>query len=224
LAASVLSLTAPEGPGAQDRARSTVPFVRDRIVKLDRLLAALGRLSPSAHGRLTPTIVTLHSLLRSLLRQRSTAVSSSRAPAGARGRPMLGCWCLPARPGGARPEAVTASGAAPGPGTAEPRPTAADGALRSGAAAIRTLHGARHGRQAGHQTLTAATPPPVHRSTGAPGGPAGGSVVGGGSGGAVAPAPALALALICALLSGLLMVGRPACRPKLLELRPERPG
>jgi hypothetical protein len=224
LAASVLSLTAPQGPGAQDRAHSMVPSVRDRILKLDRLLAALGRVSPAARGRLTPTMATLHRLLRSLLRQRATAVSSSGTQAGGRERPTLGCWCLPARPAGALPAALTASGATPGPGGAESRPTAADGTLPSGPAAIRPIHGARHGRPAGHQTLTAAIPPPVHNPTGALGGPAGGSVATGAPGGAVAPVLALAPALLCALLSGLLLVGRPACRPRLLELRPERPG
>jgi hypothetical protein len=108
LAASVLSLTAPDGPGAH----STVPFVRDRIVKLDRLLAALGRLSPSAHGRLTPTMVRLHSLLRSLLRQRATTVPSLGAHAGGRGRPALGCWCVPARSAG-RPPVMTRSALGP---------------------------------------------------------------------------------------------------------------
>jgi hypothetical protein len=223
LAEIVLSLTAPEGPRAQDRARSTVS-VRSRIVKLDRLLAALERMSPSFRGRLRPTIVTLHSLFRSLLRQRATVVSSLLGHVGGRGRPTLGCGCLPARPAGARPAVLGASGATPGPGEAESRPTAGDGTLRSGADAIRRVHGARHRRQASHQTLSSATPPLVHNPAGVPGGPAGGSVVTGGSGGAVAPVTALVLTLLCALLSGLLRVGRPACRPRLLELRLERPG
>lgn len=220
LAASVLSLTAPDGPGAH----STVPFVRDRIVKLDRLLAALGRLSPSAHGRLTPTMVRLHSLLRSLLRQRATTVPSLGAHAGGRGRPALGCWCVPARSAGVHPVALTASRPTPGPGGAESRPTAGDDTLRSGSAAIHAVHGARHGRQASRETLAAAHPPPGHNPTGASGGPAGGSVAPGSSGGVGALVTALAPALLCALLSGLLRVGRPACRPRLLELRPERPG
>jgi hypothetical protein len=224
LAASVLSLTAPDGPGARDRARLTVPSVRNRIAELDRLLATLGRVSPSARGRLTPTIVTIHRLLRSLLRQHATAVSPSAAAAVGRGRPTLGSWRLSARPAWARPGALPASGATPGPTGAESRPIAADDTLRSEPAAIRPVDGPRHGRQAGHQTLTAATPSPAHNPTGGSDGPAGGSVATGSSGGAVAPAPALALALLCALLSGLLTVGRPACRPRLLELRPERPG
>lgn len=224
LAAIVLSLTAPEESRAQDQASLTAPSLRDRIVKLDRLLAALGRMSPSSRGRLTPTIVTLRSLLRSLLRPRATAVSPSEAHAGGRGRATLGCWCVPARRAGAWPVALTASGAMSGPGGAEWRPLAGDGTLRPGPAAIRPIHSARHRRQASHLTLAAATPPPVHKPTGAPGGPAGASVATGGSGVAAAPVAALAPALLCALRSGLLRVGRPACRPRLLELRPERPG
>jgi hypothetical protein len=224
LAASVLSLTAPEESRAPDQARSTAPSLRDRIVKLDRLLAALGRMSPSSRGRLTPTIVTLRSLLRSLLGPRATAVSPSEAHAGGRGRATLGCWCVPARGAGAQPVALPASGALSGSGGAESSPLAGDGTLHRGPAGIRPTHSARHWRQARHLTLAAAAPPHVHNPTGAPGGPAGASVGTGGSGVSAAPVAALAPALLCALLSGLLRVGRPACRPRLLELRPARPG
>jgi hypothetical protein len=200
-----------------------VPSLRDRIVKLDRMLAVLARISPSSRGRLTPTILTLHSLLMGLLRQRQTAVSAS-ATHVARGRPVLGCGCLAARPAAARPAALVDSGAAPVAGGAESQPPPADGTVSSGDAGTRPVYGSRHWRHS-RQAPAAATPLPVHNPTGAPGVPAGGALAtGGATGGAAAPVTALALSLVCAFLSRVQRVGRTACRPTLFELRPERPG
>jgi hypothetical protein len=224
LAASVLSLTAPEGRRPQDRAPSTVSSLRDRIVRLDRLLAALGRMSPSSRARLTPALLTLRSLLRSLLRHRATVVSSSASHAGDRGGASVGCACLPERPPGARLAEPAAAGGTPGPHGSEPLPTAGDAMIPSAHPVIHPVHGARPGRQASHQTPAAATPRPVHNPTSVPGGAAGGAGATGAPGGAAAPVTALVVSLLSALLSRLQRVDRTACRPRLLELRPERPG
>lgn len=224
LAASVLSLSAPEGPPTQDRAPSRRSSLRDRIVKLDRLLAALGQMSPSSRARLAPTLLSLHSLLSSLLRHRATVGSSSASHAGDRGGANLGCGCLLARPAGARlAEQAAASDTAGRHGT-ESWSAAGDAMIPSVHRVIRPVHRARPGRPASLQTPAAATPRPVHDATSVHGGAAGGAVATGAPGGAVAPATALAVSLLCALLSRLPRAGRTACRPRLLELRPERPG